>query len=152
MAAAGVLVLFDLRASSRQALERAAALDATLTVVALAPRDERGSRCMLESPDLEIAVRETAARDLVLAREQLGGRAPDASFVVLPTSGPRELGTWAAASGFTQAMIGARRALLGIRVRDPFSRALQGAGIDVVLVEEDGGVSVEPREEFLLAD
>ena len=152
MAAANVLVVFDPRASSRRALERAAALDATLTVVALAPRDERGSRCMPDSPDLEIAVREAAARDLDIAREQLGERAPDASFVLLPTSGPRDLERWAAAGDFTQAMIGARRALLGIRVRDPLSRALQRAGIDVVLVDEDGRFSVEPREQLLLAD
>ena len=135
MAAAGVLVVFDPRASSRRALERAAALGAPLTVVALAPRDERGSRCTLHGPDLEIAVREAAAHDLDAAREQLGERAPDASFVLLPTSGPHELGTWAAAGGFTQAMIGARRALLGVRVRDPLSRALRRAGIHVGVVD-----------------
>jgi hypothetical protein len=152
MAAAGVLVVFDPRASSRRALERASALGAPLTVVALAPRDERGSRCMLDSPDLEIAVREAAARDLENARAQLGDGAPRASFVLLATSGPQEVARWAAAGGFTQAMIGARRAPLGIRVRDPLSRALRRAGIDVVLVEEDGRVSVEAREELLLAD
>ena len=135
MAAAGVLVVFDLRASSRRALERAAVLDAPLTVVALAPRDERGTRCMLHGPDLEIAVREAAARDLAAAREQLGERAPDASFVVLPTSGTKELGTWAAAGGFAQAMLGARRAPLGVRTRDPLARSLQRAGIRVGLVD-----------------
>ena len=152
MAQAVVLVVFDSRACSRRALERASALGAPLTVVALAPRDERGSRCMLEAPDLEIAVREAAARDLEIAREQLGEGAPEARFVVLPTSGPHELASWAAAGGFTQATIGARRAPLGMRVRDPASRALRRAGIDVVLVDADGRVCVEPREELLLAD
>jgi hypothetical protein len=134
MATAGVLVVFDPRSSSRRALERAAALDAPLTVVALAPRDERGSRCVLHGPDLEIAVRTAAARDLDAAREQLGDRAPGASFVLLPTDGPRELGRWAAAGGFTRALVGARRTLLGVRVRDPVGRALARAGIDVSLV------------------
>ena len=135
MAAASVLVVFDPRASSRRALERAAALGAPLTVVALAARDERGSRCMLHGPDLEIAVRESAARDLDGAREQLGERAPHTSFVVLPASGPRELGAWAAASGFTHALLGARRPLLGLRAPDPLARALARAGLEVGLVE-----------------
>ena len=71
---------------------------------------------------------------------------------MLPTSGPHELARWAAAGGFTQAMIGARRALLGMRVRDPLSRALRRAGIDVVLVDDGRARLVEPREELLLAD
>ena len=135
MAAAGVLVVFDPRTSSRRALERAAALDAPLTVVALAPRDERGSRCTFHGPDLEIAVREAAERDLDAAREQLAERALDTSFVALPTSVPRELGRWAAAGGFTRALVGARGTLLGVRLRDPLARALARAGIDVSLVD-----------------
>ncbi len=131
----GVLVVFDTRASSRRALARAAALGAPLTVVALAPRDERGSRCMLHGPDLEIAGREAAARELDGAREQLGERAADATFVVLCTSGPRELGTWAAAGGFAHAMMGARRAPLRVRVRDPLARALERAGVEVGIVD-----------------
>ena len=90
---------------------------------------------MLNSPDLEIAVRAAAARDLAAAREQLGERAPDASFVLLAASAPHELGRWAAAGGFTQAMIGKRRALRGVRARDPLSRALARAGIEVTLVD-----------------
>ena len=90
---------------------------------------------MLHGPDLELAVREAAARDLDAAREHLGERAGDASFVVLPTSGPRELGRWAAAAGFTRALVGARGTLLGVRVRDPLSRALARAGIDVSVVD-----------------
>jgi len=135
MVAAGVLVVFDPRASSRRALERAAALGAPLTVVALAARDERGSRCMLHGPDLENAVREAAARDLDAAREQLGERAQDATFVVLCASGPRELAKWAAAGGFTRAMMGARRAPLRVRVRDSLARALERAGVEVALVD-----------------
>ena len=135
MGAAAVLVVFDPRASSRRALERAAALGAPLTVVALAPRDERGSRCMLHGPDLERAVREAATRDLDSARAQLGERAPGASFVLLPASGARELGSWAVAAGFTLALLGARRARLGLRAPDRLARALSRAGLDVRLVD-----------------
>jgi len=134
MAAAAVLVVFDSRASSRRALERAAALGTPLTVVALAPRDERGSRCMLHGPDLEIAVREAASRELDAARKQLGDRAPAATFVLLPASGPGELGAWAVASGITRALLGAPRGLLGRRTPDALARALSRAGIDVTLV------------------
>ena len=135
MAAAGVLVVFDPRTSSRRALERAAALGAPLTVVALAPRDDRGSRCTFHGSDLQIAVREAARRDLAAARELLGTRASDASFVLLPSAGARELGRWAAARGFARAVLGARGTLLGVRVRDPHARALARAGIAVSLVD-----------------
>ena len=135
MAAAGVLVVFDPRASSHRALERAAALAAPLTVVALAPRDDRGSRCSFDGPDLDLAVQEAAARDLGAARDQLRGRAPEARFVALPASGPQELARWAAAGGFTRVLVGARRGLLGVRLHDPLARALAQAGIDVSLVD-----------------
>ena len=135
MVAAGVLVVFDPRASSRRALECAAALAAPLTIVALAPPDERGSHCTFHGPELEMAVREAAARDLDAAREQLGVHAPDARFVLLPAGGARELAGWAAAGGFTRVLVGARRRLLGVRMREPLARALARAGIDVSLVD-----------------
>ena len=136
MADGPVLVVFDPRASSRRALARAAESGAPLTVVAVAPRDERGSRCNLHGPDLEIAVREAAARDLSQARSALGERrSATAQFVLLPARDVRELARWAAAGGFALALLGAHRAVAGIRAPDMRARALARAGVEVALVD-----------------
>jgi hypothetical protein len=51
------LVVFDGSASARRALAAAVALEAPLTVVAVAPRDVRAARCGFQGPGLEQAVR-----------------------------------------------------------------------------------------------
>ena len=130
-----VLVVFEARASARRALAAAAALDASLTVVTLAPKDARGARCVVYTPDLDAAVRESAERDLRAAREALGARAAGARFLVLRTRRDNDVGVWAAGAGFTTALLGARRGLLGVRPRDLRARSLMRAGLDVRIVE-----------------
>jgi hypothetical protein len=126
-----VLVVFDGGASARRALDAAAALGGPVTVVAVAPREARGARCGFHSADLEHAVRDAAKRDLERARGLLGARAKTAQFVVLAGRRDEELGAWAAHSGFRTALVGARRAVLGIRLRDLRARSLLAAGLEV---------------------
>jgi hypothetical protein len=129
-----VLVVFDTSASARRALAAAASLSEPLTVVSLAPRDARAARCGFYTADLEHAVRDAAKRDLERARVLLGARARTAEFVVLATRAVDELGAWAAGSGFHTALVGERRALLGIRARDLRARSLARAGLAVKTV------------------
>jgi hypothetical protein len=126
-----VLVVFDGSASARRALAAAAVLTDPLTVVSLAPHDTRAARCGFHNADLESAVRDAAKRDLERARVLLGRRARAAHFVVLATRRDEELGAWAAGSGFRRALVGGRRALLGIRPRDLRVRSLARAGLEV---------------------
>ena len=121
--------------SGRRALAAAAELEGPLTVVALAPKEVRSARCGFYTPALDIAVRAAAERELEKARELLGQRAEEAEFVVLQTNRDEELGLWASGAGFTTALLGARRALLGIRLRDLAARALSRAGLEVRIVE-----------------
>ena len=121
--------------SGRRALAAAAKLEGPLTVVALAPKEVRSARCGFYTPALDIAVRAAAERELEKARELLGQRAEEAEFVVLQTNRDEELGLWASGAGFTTALLGARRALLGIRLRDLAARALSRAGLEVRIVE-----------------
>ena len=121
-----VLVVFEARPSARRALAAAVALDAPLTVVAVAPRDVRSAR--------ETAVREAAEDELREARAALGQGAVGASFVVLRIRREHELGEWAAGAGHTTALLGARRALLGLRPRDLRARSLARAGLEVQIV------------------
>jgi hypothetical protein len=130
-----VLVVYREQASGRRALAAAAALDAPLTVVALAPKEVRSARCGIYTPALDLATRAAAERELEKARELLGARAEEAQFVVLQTKRDDELGLWASGAGFTTALLGARRALLGIRPRDLVARALARAGLEVRIVE-----------------
>ena len=122
-------------ASGRRALVAAAKLEGSLTVVALAPKEVRSARCGIYTPALDLAVRAAAERELERARELLGERADEAQFVVLQTDSDEELGRWASGAGFTTALLGARRALLGIRPRDLAARALSRAGLEVRIVE-----------------
>jgi hypothetical protein len=130
-----VLVVYRQQASGRRALAAAAELDAPLTVVALAPREIRSARCGIYTPALDLAVRAAAERELDTARDLLGERADDAQFVVLQTNRDEELAIWATGAGFTTALLGARRALLGIRPRDLAARALARAGLEVRIIE-----------------
>jgi hypothetical protein len=126
-----VLVVYRRQASGRRALAAAAELDAPLTVVALAPKEVRSARCGISTPALDLAVRAAAERELDMARELLGPRAHSAQFVVLETRRDRDLATWAVGAGFTTALIGARRTLLGVGLRDLAARALSRAGLEV---------------------
>jgi hypothetical protein len=130
-----VLVVYREHASGRRALAAAARLEGPLTVVALAPKEVRSARCGIYTPALDLAVRAAAERELERARELLGERAEEAQFVVLQTNRDEELGLWASGAGFTTALLGARRALLGIRPRDLAARALSRAGLEVRIVE-----------------
>ena len=130
-----VLVVYRQQASGRRALAAAAQLDAPLTVVALAPKEVRSARCGIYTPALDLAVRAAAERELEKARELLGERADEAQFVVLQTNRDEELAIWASGAGFTTALLGARRALLGIRPRDLAARALARAGLEVRIIE-----------------
>ena len=130
-----VLVVYREQASGRRALAAAAALELPLTVVALAPKEVRSARCGIYTPALDLAVRAAAERELDRARELLGGRAQSAEFVVVQTERDQDLGRWAAGGGFTTAMIGARRKLLGVGPRDLAARALARAGLEVRRVE-----------------
>ena len=135
MAESSVLVVNRKQASGRRALAAAAALEAPLTVVALAPKDVRNARCGIYTPALDLAVRAAAERELDTARELLGARAHSAEFVVLETKRDQDLATWAVGAGFTTALIGARRKLLGVGPRDPAARALSRAGLAVRSIE-----------------
>jgi hypothetical protein len=126
-----VLVVYRAQASGRRALAAAAALDVPLTVVALAPKELRSARCGIYTPALDLAVHAAAERELDTARELLGERAHAAEFVVLETKRDQDLATWAVGAGFTTALIGARRTLLGVGPRDLASRALSRAGLEV---------------------
>jgi hypothetical protein len=130
----GLLVLYEPRPSARRALAAAAATGAPLTVIAIAPRDARPARCTFHTADLDLAIRDAAERELAQARAALGEHAAAASFVVLRTRADDDVGAWAAERGFATALVGARRALLGRRPRDPRLRSLRRAGIDVRIV------------------
>jgi hypothetical protein len=62
-------------------------------------------------------------------------RAQDTRFVVLETRDEDDLADWARAAGATTALLGARRAMLGIRRRDSARRALARAGLDVRVID-----------------
>ena len=130
-----VLVVYRAQASGRRALAAAAALDAPLTVVALAPKEVRSTRCGISTPALDLAVRAAAERELDTARELLGSRSHSAEFVVLETKREQDLATWAVGAGFTTALIGTRRTLLGVGPRDLEARALSRAGLEVRSIE-----------------
>jgi hypothetical protein len=130
-----VLVVYREQASGRRALAAAAALEAPLTVVALAPKELRSVRCGISTPALDLAVRAAAERELDTARELLGARAHSTEFVVLETQRDQDLATWALGEGFTTALIGARRTLLGVGPRDLAARALSRAGLEVRSIE-----------------
>jgi hypothetical protein len=130
----GVLVVYEPRASARRALAAAAASAGAVTVVAIAPRDGRTARCIAHLPGLDLAVRDAAVRELAQAREALGERAAAASFLVLRCGGDGEIGAWARSRGFTRAVVGARRSLLGLRPRDGRARSLRRAGVDVRVI------------------
>jgi hypothetical protein len=135
MADPSVLVVFRQQASGRRAIAAAAELDAPLTVVAFAPKEERSARCGFYTPALDLAVRDAAHRELGTARKLLGARADTARFVVLESDRGKDLASWATAAGFTTALLGARRGLLGLRPRDPAARTLSRAGLAVRIVE-----------------
>ena len=126
-----VLVVYREQASGRRALAAAAALEVPLTVVALAPKEVRSARCGIYTPALDLAVRAAAEQELNSARDLLGARAESAEFVVVETRRDEDLGRWARGGGFTKALIGARRTLLGVGPRDPAAGALARAGLEV---------------------
>ncbi len=130
-----VLVVYREQASGRRALAAAAALEAPLTIVTLAPKEIRSARCGISTPALDLAVHAAAERELDTARELLGERAHAAEFVVLDTKRDQDLATWAVRAGFTTALIGARRTLLGVGPRDLAARALSRAGPEVRSIE-----------------
>jgi hypothetical protein len=130
-----VLVVYREQASGRRALAAAAALEAPLTVVALAPKEVRSARCGIYTPALDLAVHAAAERELDTARQLLGARARSAEFVVLETKRDQDLAAWAVGAGFTTALIGARRTLLGVGPRDLAARALSRAGLEVRNIE-----------------
>ena len=126
-----VLVVFREQASGRRALAAAAALEVPLTVVALAPKELRSARCGIYTPALDLAVSAAAERELHTARELLGARVQSTEFVVLETRREEDLASWALGAGFTTALLGARRTLLGVGPRDLAARALSRAGLEV---------------------
>jgi len=134
MSEASVLVVFRGQASSHRALAAAAGLGVPLTVVAVAPR-EAPPRCGTPPGALEHAVRDAALLELANARALLGRRALADRFVVLSTRGDGDLADWARASGLRRALVGARRATLGLRLRDGAARALARAGLEVSLID-----------------
>ena len=135
MADASVVVVYRERASDRRALAAAAELDAPLTVVTRAPKEIRSAACGIYTAELDLAVRALAEQELCTARELLGPRAQDTRFVVLETRDEDDLADWARAAGATTALLGARRAMLGIRRRDSARRALARAGLDVRVID-----------------
>jgi hypothetical protein len=131
-----VLVVFREQASGHRALEAAAALGMPLTVVALAPRrEEHSSRCGVYTGALDEAVRDAAERELASARAQLGERAQAARFVVVQTGSDEDLAVWASAAGLRRVLLGARRAVFGLRPRDGVARALAHAGLEVSVID-----------------
>ena len=130
-----VLVVFREQASGHRALAAAAGLDVPLTVVALAPKQERSCRCVVYAGALDDAIRDSALRELANARVLLGARAQAARFVVLQTSRDEDLAAWASAAGIRRALLGARRAVLGLRPRDGVARALARAGLEVSVID-----------------
>ncbi|HXR14208.1 MAG TPA: hypothetical protein VN740_06055 [Solirubrobacteraceae bacterium] len=130
-----VLVVFREQASGHRALEAAAGLGVPLTVVALAPKEEPSSRCGVHTGALDEAIRDSAMRELASARALLGARAGAARFVVLQTSRDEDLAAWAAAAGLRRALLGARRAVFGLRPRDGVARALARAGFEVSVID-----------------
>jgi len=130
-----VLVVYRAQASGRRALAAAAALDVPLTVVALAPKQLRSACCGIYTPALDLAVHAAAEQELDTARELLGERARAAEFVVVETKRDQDLARWAVGAGFTTALIGARRTLLGVGPRDLAARALSRAGLEVRSIE-----------------
>jgi hypothetical protein len=134
MSEASVLVVFRGQASSQRALAAAAGMGVPLTVVTLAPR-EAPARCGVSGGGLEHAIRDAALRELSSARALLGRRPLGDRFVVLSTRGDGDLAEWARASGLRRALVGARRAVLGLRLRDGAARALARAGLEVSLID-----------------
>jgi hypothetical protein len=133
MSDASVLVVFREQASGHRALAAAAGLGVPLTVVALAPREER-VRCGVQTGALDDAICDAALRELSSARALLGRRPLADRFVVVRTRGDGDLARWARTAGLRRALVGARRAVLGVRARDGVARALAQAGLDVNVI------------------
>ena len=133
MSDASVLVVFREQASGHRALAAAAGLGVPLTVVALAPREAR-VRCGVQTGALDEAICDAALRELSSARALLGRRPLADRFVVVRTRGDGDLASWARAAGLRRALVGARRAVLGVRVRDGVATALARAGLDVSVI------------------
>jgi hypothetical protein len=133
MSDASVLVVFREQASGRRALAAAAGLGVPLTIVALAPEAAR-IHCGAPGSAFDEAICDAALRELSSARALLGRRPLADRFVVVRMRGDGDLASWARAAGLRRALVGARRAVLGVRARDGVARALARAGLEVSVI------------------
>ena len=91
------------------ARELAERRDATLTVVAVAPRAPSGPRCGNSAVEFNEAVADSVAKDLDDAKERLGQAAERASFVLLIDGADQTLEQLARSGGFDLVLLPARR-------------------------------------------
>jgi hypothetical protein len=123
-----VLVLYERGAAGSRAVDQARELlqaqDGHLTVVTLAPRDTRVRGTGVSARDFNDAVRESAQRDLDVARRLLGSLAERIVFHVVSEGGDQSLARWAADGAFDFVLLPARRRLFW-RKAHPLAAALR---------------------------
>lgn len=83
--------------------------DASLTVVAVAPRAPSGSRCGNSAVEYNEAVADSVAKDLDDANERLGETAKRAAFVLLVDGADQTLEQLARSGGFDLVLLPAHR-------------------------------------------
>ena len=133
-----LLVLYETGRAGTAALElaRQEALHSpdTVTVVSVAPAAPSWSRCGNSALEFNEIVRETVAKELEQAREQLATLGERASFQLLIEGSDPPLSEWVAAGGFDIVLLPARRRPLRA-AKHPAAAALSGAGAVVRVVE-----------------
>ena len=133
-----VLVLCECGRAGAAVLDLARQLaelgNATLTVVAVAPRAPSGPRCGNSAVEYNEAVAESVARDLDRARVRLGGAAERAELLLLINGVDQTLEQLARSGGFNLVLLPARRRPLRAAGHPDASRLGRVAGAEIRIV------------------
>lgn len=108
--------------------------NATLTVVAVAPRAPSGPRCGNSATEYNAAVAESVAEDLEQARERLAGAAERATFVLLVDGADQTLEQFARSGAFDLVLLPARRRPLRAAYHPEAHRLEHLAGAEIRIV------------------
>ncbi len=108
--------------------------NATLTVVAVAPRAPSGPRCGNSATEYNEAVAESVMEDLEQARERLAGAAERATFVLLVDGADQTLEQFARSGAFDLVLLPARRRPLRAAYHPEAQRLEHLAGAEIRIV------------------
>jgi nucleotide-binding universal stress UspA family protein len=119
--------------------------DATLTVVAVAPRAPSGARCGNSAVEYNEAVAESVARDLDRARERLGDAAARAEFLLLIDGADQTLKQLARSGGFDLVLLPARRRPLRKPGHPAAADLSRVGGAEILIVDSASQTRQVPR-------